>query len=93
MSMLKNKLIISIIGFYLFWVGAMPFIVSGTVTALCKNISHNTKYNIEVVKPRAYFSILPTVRFDADKVLFNIENKDFETELSNFKIRLRLCLY
>ena len=90
MSMLKNKLIISIIGFYLFWVGAMPFIVSGTVTALCKNISHNTKYNIEVVKPRAYFSILPTVRFDADKVLFNIENKDFEAELSNFKIRLRL---
>lgn len=87
--MLK-KILIIIIGFYLFWVGAMPFIVSTTVQALCKNISHNTPYNIEIINPKTYFSIIPTAYFKADNISFQIKNDDFNSEIKNLKLKLRI---
>jgi len=87
--MLK-KILTIIIGFYLFWVGAMPFIVSATVKTLCQNISHNSPYNIDIVNPKPYFSIIPTAYFNADKVRVDIENGDFDFEIKDLKLKLRI---
>lgn len=68
----------------------MPFIVSNAVTIFCRNISHNTIYNIEIKNPKAYFSIKPTLDFRSEKITFSIDNKNFKSELENFKLNLRL---
>lgn len=88
--MQKNKVIILIISFYIFWLGVLPVIISKSITALCKNFSHNSDYNFEIVNPKTKLSLLPVATFKADKLVVKDKNNSFSSDIENFKIKLRL---
>jgi hypothetical protein len=88
--MLKNKYIISLISFFIIWVGVLPFVVTNLAVILCRNFSHNSDYIIELDNPHTSFSILPYARFKAD--LVQIKSKDLKNSVAaedvNIKIRI-----
>lgn len=90
MSKLFNKYVIAVIGFYIFWLGLLPLILSSTVTLLCQNISHNTDYKITVENPRVRLYFTPVLKFKANSIL--CENKNLKTDLKveNFTVKVRL---
>ena len=88
--MQKNKVIILIISSYIFWLGVLPVIISKSVTALCKNFSHNSDYNIEIVNPKTRLSLLPVATFKAEKLSVKDKNNAFSSDIENFKLKLRL---
>lgn len=88
--MLKNKLIISLIGIYIVWLFILPIIVTNVFTALCKNLSHNSQYTLSLETPRASFSILPTGTLNAKKIEIKAKNESFNLILNTPTLRLRL---
>ena len=84
--MFKNKYIIAILSFYIFWIGVLPLILTKTVEVVCKNYSHNSNYEIKISNPRVYLSPLPTLIFKTDGISIcskkQIKNKRilFETK-------------
>ena len=88
--MLKKKFITILIGVYIFWLCIMPYLITNTVVLLCKNISHNSNYKIEFLKPRTKLSVIPVMSFYADKVVFRFKNESLSLNLSNFKLSLRV---
>ena len=88
--MLKKKFITILIGVYIFWLCIMPYLITNTVVLLCKNISHNSNYKIEFLKPRTKLSVIPVMSFYADKVVFSFKNESLSLNLSNFKLSLRV---
>ena len=88
--MFKNKYIIAILSFYIFWIGVLPLILTKTVEIVCKNCSHNSNYEIEIKKPRVYLSPLPTLIFKTDEINISAKNKSGDINLKNFKINLRI---
>lgn len=87
--MLK-KYIITIIGFYIFWMGVLPFVVTNTAKVLCKNYSHNSNYEIILDNPRTILTPLPTGKFCADRISVKSKTDNTKAELENFKIKIRL---
>lgn len=88
--MLKKKFITILIGVYIFWLCIMPYLITNTVILLCKNISHNSNYKIEFLKPRTKLSVIPVMSFYADKIVFRFKNESLFLDLSNFKLSLRV---
>ena len=87
--MLK-KYIITIIGFYIFWMGILPFVITNTAKVLCKNYSHNSDYEIVLEKPRTVLTPLPVGKFRADRIAVNSKKDNTKVEIDNFKIKIRL---
>ena len=90
MSKLINKYIIFLIGFYVFWLGIFPQIAVRSVLVICQNLSHNTKYKIEVVNPKIRTDILPVMRVYADRISVASKKDVFSANIENFKIKFRL---
>ena len=63
MRKIINKYTISILGFYIFWLVLMPFVVSNMALTFCRNLSHNTQYEIIISEPKTYFYFLPKAKF------------------------------
>lgn len=87
--MLK-KYIITIIGFYIFWMGILPFVITNTAKVLCKNYSHNSDYEIVLENPRTVLTPLPVGKFRADRIAVNSKKDNTKVEIDNFKIKIRL---
>ena len=90
MSKLINKYIIILIGFYVFWLGIFPQIAVKSFLVVCKNLSHNTNYKIEVVNPKIRTDILPVMRIYADKISVASKKDVFSANVENFKVKFRL---
>ena len=88
--MLKKKLIISLIGIYIFWLCILPSVITTTVKLLCRNFSHNSDLGIELINPSTRLSILPIVTFNADKVVIKAKNESIVINLKGFKTTIRL---
>lgn len=88
--MTKKKIIVFIIGFYIFWLGLMPVLISETAKALCKNFSHNSNYKIELESFKTKLSILPIIRFEAKKIAVESRIDNSNLELDGVKVKLRL---
>ena len=88
--MFKNKFVLSVIGFYIFYLGILPFVSASIIQVLCANFSMNSAYKIEVNNPRVIFSVLPRVTIKADSIKVKAPQNSLVAETENFKIKLRL---
>ena len=88
--MFKNKYIIAILSFYIFWIGVLPLILTKTVEVVCKNYSHNSNYEIKINKPSVRLSFLPTLTFKIDELQILSKNNSADISLENLKINLRI---
>ncbi|MBO5737750.1 hypothetical protein J6R97_00235 [bacterium] len=88
--MFKNKLIISFIGFYIFWLLIAPQITSKAILLVCNTIFKNSRYELQVQNLKTVFSILPTISFRADKISV-ISKKDISNLcIEDFRMKIRL---
>ena len=85
-----NKYVIAILGFYIFWLGLLPLALSKGVGVLCENISHNSKYKINLVKPRVKTCLTPNITLRAERVIVESSENKNNIELSNLNLKLRL---
>lgn len=88
--MLKNKIIIVITSFYIFYLGVLPAVVTNVAKVVCKNISSNSNYEIELVNPRTRLSVFPTVKFSADEITFKTKTDINEADVKGVNIKFRL---
>lgn len=88
--MLKNKIIISLIGIYIFFLCVIPPIVTNAVNLVCKNLSYNSKYEIQLKSPQFKIFILPIGILKTEEII--IKTKDNLTNLSvkDFEVKFRL---
>lgn len=90
MQKLLNKHIFIILGIIFSWFVLMPLVLSELSILVCNNLSHNSQYNIEIIKPKIYLSILPNAVYKAQSL--KIQNKKTKNtlEINNFKLKARL---
>ena len=88
--MLKNKYIIAILSFYIFWIGVLPLVLTKVAGILCENYSHNSSYQIKLDKPKFVLSPLPILTFKAKEVYLKSKNDSYNIVLENPKINIRL---
>ena len=88
--MLKNKLIISLIGIYIFWLFVLPPIITKSVYMLCEKNNKNSISNIKINNLRTNFSILPVIILKADNVQFKTTDELFITDVEKVKLKIRL---
>ena len=88
--MIKNKLLILVIGFYIFWIGVLPLLLTQAANVLCKNLSYNSNYKVEIESPKIYFSILPVAVLKASNVKLTSKSGDTSLCLSKPEIKVRL---
>ncbi len=88
--MLRKKFVIFLIGFYIFWLGVLPFILNNTVECFCTFFSKKTPYTVEVKKPKFAFSIIPIVQFKADEISLSSDNDVNAINLNKVEARLRI---
>lgn len=85
-----RKILLGLIGIYIFWLCLLPILVSNAVELLCKNFSHNSQYEIQVNKPQVKFSIFPVGAVSAKEIIFKPKNDSFEAKVEDFKLSVRL---
>lgn len=88
--MLRNKIIIVITSFYIFYLGVLPVVLTNTANVVCRNLSSNSNYDIELKNPRVKLSVLPTVKIYADEISFKTKTDINEAEIKNIAVKLRL---
>jgi len=88
--MQKNKIIIFIISFYIFWIGILPLLLTKAFEVLCANITHNSSYEIVLKSPRVILSLLPRLTFQAEKISIASKDKSIRSDIDNFKIKIRI---
>ena len=82
--MLKNKILILVIGFYVFWIGVLPFGLSNLVGVFCKNISHNSQIEIKITKPLVLLSPIPNINFKAENIFVKTKDQSITLNINNF---------
>ena len=87
--MLKKKLILSLIGFYIFWLLVLPSIVSKTIEIVCRKVSYNSNYEIQIDNLKSKSSILPVGTITADDVIIKAKKKSLVFQIDGFKFRFR----
>ncbi|MBE7702422.1 MAG: DUF3971 domain-containing protein [Cyanobacteria bacterium SIG28] len=85
-----NKYLLILIGFYVFWIGVLPFVLTNSLNLLCKNLSHNSQYELQIQKPKIYLSPIPNLVFKADKLVVKTKNNSANLDLDNIKLNLRI---
>lgn len=88
--MFKNKYVISIITFYIIWIGVLPLILNEGVKAVCKNLSFNSGYNITLENSAIRLSVLPDMKIIAGKILIESKTDNTKFEVRNAKVKIRL---
>lgn len=64
---LKQYIILTL-SFYAVWILAVPFTVNSLVPIVCKNISYNSNYSVDVQAPQMRLSVLPVAKFSAENI-------------------------
>ena len=90
MTKFINKYVIAIIGFYIFWLGILPLILSNTVTVLCQNLSHNSNYEIVVKNPQIKTYFVPAVKFKSGYVSLKSKKSSEVFRAENLSAKVRL---
>ena len=90
MNQTLKKIIILILGFYIFWVLGVPAIFSRVLPVVCENLTYNSDYNIEVKKPRLILTPLPLAVIKADELCIKQKNQEDAAKIKNPKIKIRL---
>lgn len=88
--MLKNKILISIIGIYIFGLCILPQILSETVKAVCNNVTKNSAYKIELQNFKTKASILPKLSLQANEITITSKKNSNNIKVINPKITFRL---
>ena len=88
--MLNKKLIIFLIGIYIFWLCILPTIVTNVLERICNNYSYNSKYEIQLKDLKTNFSLLPVVTFKAREVFVKAKNDSAEVKVNDLKFKVRL---
>ena len=78
-----NKYIVILSGFYAIWLLGIPYIFAKTVPSVCKNISYNSNFELQVDNPQLRLNILPTAKFKANKIKFKQKNTNNFTEIES----------
>ncbi len=90
MSRFFNKYILIIAGFYILWLGILPYFAGNIISIICENISYNTEYNVKIVKPNVKLSVLPVIRVKADLLEISDKNLNNVFRAKNPYIKIRL---
>ena len=90
MSKFVNKYTIALLSFYIFWLGILPLVLQNAVTILCKNFSHNSRYEITVIKPRIKTYLFPVIKFSADDLKIKNKTSDNVIDTKNISCKLRI---
>lgn len=85
-----NKYVIAILGFYIFWLGLLPLVLSKGVGVLCENISHNSKYDINIVNPQIKTSVIPNLTFSVENLAINNPANKNKLSLNDLSLKVRL---
>ena len=88
--MFNKKLIIFLIGIYIFWLCLMPVVITNTVRLICQNFSINSNYQVKLIEPHTRFSILPIGQFYAKELLVKAKNESLDIKIEGFQTTLRL---
>ena len=99
--MFKNKILLILIGFYIFWLGVLPFIVNNVAQKVCEKPISFSNYQIQIVEPKIELSVLPNIKIYAKNFIkycldnnyitqeqYDIEYNNIEqaTNISSFNI-------
>ena len=82
--MLK-RIVISLIGFYVFWLFVLPLIMGYAISSISDKISHNSNYEIKLTNPSVKLSVLPTVTFMVGEVSLVSKKDSIKTKIENNK--------
>ncbi len=85
-----NKYIITILGFFVFWIGLLPIFISKALPVVCENLTYNTEYNFTLENPRVVLSVLPTARIKADSFKVTKKKSKDKLEIDGLNVKLRL---
>ena len=85
-----RKYIVAFAAFYIFWLVVLPFALSKTLSVVCRNISHNSDYEIVVENPKFKFYLLPNAKFKSSKISFKSKKDLTSVDISDFSVKLRL---
>jgi len=88
--MLKKKLFIGIIGFYVFWLCILPFLATNAVIFLCQKYTTDSNYELIVKQPKIKLHILPIIEARFDNITIIAKDKTFNNSIENLKIKIRL---
>ena len=88
--MLKKKLIIGLIGFYIFWLCILPLVISGSINFICQKISKQSQYELTLEKPLVKFYILPKATITFDKMQILAKDNSLNSKLEKGSITIRL---
>ena len=84
------KYIIIILSFYAFWLFGIPFIFSKTLPWVCKNVSENSRYQVEVINPKLKLGFLPLAQIKAEQVKIQEKETNDYTHIHNPSVKIRL---
>ncbi|MCQ2740088.1 MAG: AsmA-like C-terminal region-containing protein [bacterium] len=90
MSKFFNKYLFIIGGILVVWLAVLPAIVPTVLVTLCKNLSVNTDYKIELQNPKFHTYILPYVKLSADKLAVQSKKEQFHFGVTKFDIKVRI---
>jgi len=90
MHKLVNKYIIAIILFYIFWLGLLPLLLTKTVTVLCRNLSHNSDYQINIDNPSVRLYFTPILKFKANSFAVKSKISDDVVRADNLYVKIRI---
>ncbi len=90
MKQIFNKYIVTILIFYIFWILILPLIFAGILPEVCKKISQNTNYIVEIKQPRLILTPLPTALFKTKNIEVKSKTSEDFIKIENFETSLRL---
>ena len=88
--MLKKKLIIGLIGFYIFWLCILPLVISSSINFVCQKFSKQSPYEVVLQKPLVKFSVLPKAIVSFDKMQIHAKDDSLNSNLEKGSITIRL---
>jgi len=88
--MFKKKIIILLIGFYVFWLGVLPLVLTNSLVVLCEKISSKSNYFVELQSPKINLSLLPTISLKAEKILISSKRNNDSMMIDGFDSKIRI---
>ena len=88
--MLKKKILLVLIGFYIFWLGVLPLVLNNLASFVFKDFVSYSNYDIKIEHPRVKLYILPIIKISADKIAVHSKAKTDSLIVDKFQIKLRL---
>lgn len=88
--MSRIKIILTIIGIYIFWLCLLPLILSNAVGLVCEKITANSDYNFQIKNPQVRLSVLPVGSLKADEIVFEMKDGSLKLKVNQPTLKIRL---